>query len=213
MRKRDGSGVVTFDPNASETIDALTTIRVYQESFLIWTDGTAWYSQGRPKGWVPLAEVGVASAVASVDFSVGFGDPEFRDMEFRYEGLVPSTASPFAARVSKSGAFVTTGNYSQGSYVVTGANAIASTGANAYLDLSVNNINTNRLLSGRFLIENFRATTAALASAEWSNGWDVNIALGRGYEALNAAAIDGIRFYFTGGNIASGTINQRGYRP
>lgn len=46
--RNSGTGVITLDPNASETIDGRTTIRVYpSESFLVVCSGTLFFTVGR----------------------------------------------------------------------------------------------------------------------------------------------------------------------
>lgn len=63
--RNSGTGVITVDPNLTETIDGASTIAINaSESALLYCDGTAWYSVGKSSG-VPsgtLAGYGGASA-------------------------------------------------------------------------------------------------------------------------------------------------------
>lgn len=216
IRKADGGGVVTFDPNGAETIDGRSTINVYQESFLVWTDGTAWYSSGRPKGWISIAEIPVTAVAASLNFSIGFADTEFRDMEFRLSGLSPSATALLLARVSKGGTFLTTNTYQTSSWVLTNSTQVTTLQVATQQFASISqSINSGATVNGVYTLQNFRATTAN--QQEMAGMLHASSApqktLSCGFETTGAA-IDGFRLYFDqGANFAAtGTVHQRAFR-
>ncbi|MCK1402016.1 hypothetical protein IVB45_17565 [Bradyrhizobium sp. 4] len=50
------TGIVTFDPNGAETVDAAATALIYQsESMRIWCDGTGFYTTSHAGDWVAFA--------------------------------------------------------------------------------------------------------------------------------------------------------------
>ncbi len=78
--KNSGTGVITLDPNASETIDGKTTITMYQgEGFLLECDGTTFTTVGRQSEWT-LPDVTVAAATANITITAPFSDTEVNEI-------------------------------------------------------------------------------------------------------------------------------------
>lgn len=216
VRKRDGSGVVTLDPNAAETIDGRTSISVYQEAFTVWTDGATWYTQGRRKGWVSIAEIPVTGPVATLDFTLGFGDAELRDMEFRVSNLQIDVASGLFARVQKSGAFIATATYNGASFQQLGAATNYPQQATGQTGFALGNVDANSPISGMVSLDNFASTTAGNQCVRIIYGVPAGVKLGELVgNQTTSAAIQAFRFYLAAGSnfITSGTVHQRGFRP
>lgn len=86
--RNNGTGIITIDPNASETIDGATTQIVCPgEAATVWCDGSAWYSIGLDKGPV-LIQSQTASSSGSIDFTTGFS---FARYVCYFEDVVPAT--------------------------------------------------------------------------------------------------------------------------
>lgn len=111
--KNSGTGIVTLDPNSSETIDGLTTMNVYTgESFLIVCTGTAFLTVARRGAGakVLLSESLNISGVASADFSAPT-DSELDTFIIEIVGLSMAAAENILFRVQTSGSVITSANY------------------------------------------------------------------------------------------------------
>jgi hypothetical protein len=72
--KNSGTGIITVDPNSTETVDGSTTIKLYPgEGAIFWCNGTAFLTQGRGTGW-SLLNTQSASSSATIDFTTGLDD-------------------------------------------------------------------------------------------------------------------------------------------
>lgn len=223
--RNDGTGIITIDPNASETIDGLTTINMYPgEGLIIVCDGSNFKTVGRRKGAI-LIQSQTASSSASVDFTTGFSDTEFVRYQLEWDGLVTATdntnlwlrisqdggstwksgASDYAYNFQFNNTGATLGNVGStaDTKIVVARNLdTTATGANSSGRLTCYNLQSTALLKN-FRIES--STNADAASDEEGVGW--------GKFALNTnTAINGLRLLMASGNIASGTITLWGVR-
>lgn len=88
--RNNGTGVITLDPNSSETVDGRTTILIYPgESFKVVCDGSNWFTVGRSK-IVTLSDT-TAANVATVDSTLGFADTEIAEIEISFHDVIPAT--------------------------------------------------------------------------------------------------------------------------
>jgi hypothetical protein len=196
------SGVVTFNPDGAETIDGKTTILGYADEpgYRIYCDGSSLSTIGRTQEGIMVSSQS-CSGVATVDFESIFTDPELVTMDFQFiEVLGPASASnALNARLKYAGSYVTT--------------------SNAYLYIQGGtNVNNGGLMRMNADVNPGRATgwirmvnpLASTASGPWllsdaANASTYNITRG----SLNTAqsgTTEGVRFYFSGSNMQSGTI-------
>src|SRR5262249_7283534 len=91
--RNDGTGAITLDPNASETVDGAPTIVVYPgEAFTVFCDGSNFKTIGRQKsGWILLGSA-TASSSTSVDFTSFIGS-DFDEYILLGEYVLPATDS------------------------------------------------------------------------------------------------------------------------
>lgn len=192
--RNSGTGIVTIDPDGSELIDGRATIRVYPgEAFDVVCTGTAFVTKGRAKGLILITQSVIPGSVASVDFELGFDDPEFDALHFKCSGLTAAGSSGFLARFRKSGAYQTTG--------YTG-NALATTG------IALTSTNSAGPIGACFDIIGHASALANVAAA---CGISISTQAVWGVQST-AAAVTGCRFYATPNNLTAGTITQYGAR-
>lgn len=83
-----GTGIVTLDPNGSETVDGFTTLKMYPgERFRIACNGTAFYTIGRAA--TVVTHSGTLSAASAAVF--GDLDAAFREYEITLSGFLAAT--------------------------------------------------------------------------------------------------------------------------
>jgi hypothetical protein len=223
--RNDGTGVVTIDPNASETLDNQLTINMYPgETFTIVCDGTNFKTVGRQLGWIPLLQVSASgSTSASMNFT-SFITSDFVNYKFVLENIVPQTnATNLQMRVSTDGG----STWKQGAsdyYWV--ARSDSSGASSTFGDTKV--------------VMNYTASSDGQLSNTSSNGYCLELLMyrpsssssvknfaGIGSCALNAfsrsnivtvqgaynatTAINGVQFFMSSGNI-NGTVYMLGWR-
>jgi hypothetical protein len=201
--RNDGTGIWTIDPNGSETIDGLTTIKVYPgEGFALISDGSNWRSFGRDKGPILVSTTTIGVAVANVDFETGFDDTEFTRFQLVGEGVSPDASVNMFLRVKKSGAYQAT-NYSYQD--ATGTNLTAQSEVKFYNILAATD-----LMSFEAAILNPGSSGGAvglLVRAGGASGGDE----AKGSQTT-AAAVQGVRILPSSGNIDAGTFRLYGFR-
>lgn len=208
--RNSGAGIITFDPNSSETIDGFTTLNIYPgEECLITCDGTSFYTVGLA-GRVIL-ETKTLSGVATADF-LNFDNNRFSRYEFQVSNMYPATNTDalWVRTTSNAGSSYNSGASDYAHNRVQGV-TLTSAGTDSKIVLcgSVDNTFTrgasliiemttpsgpaNILTHGRFL--DGGAAEQILQSA-----------------GFTPAAVNGLRFLFSSGNISSGAIRQIGLR-
>jgi hypothetical protein len=207
--RNSGTGVITLDPNASETIDGLTTIKVYPgEAFAVQCDGSALYTIGR-QTMVLVQTQTIGSAVASVDFERGFDDTQFKSFRFIVEALSHNDAGSqiVGMRYKKSGSYAATGYTAAGPGgapdLDNGGTIIGLSSAQAAADFVLSTID---------IIAPFNATASRQAAVMVSATPSVNLTETVTARQSTAAALQGVQFLSVAGNLDSGTIHHYGLR-
>ena len=211
VRKNDGAGTWVIDPNGSETIDGLATISVYQETFLVWTDAVAWYTQDRPRGWIPLARTTLGATVASVSISQGFSDPEMRHIAMDFQGFSLTATATVYLRNTKSGSSVSTTTHRSASVQASSGSVTGSTGTtDAQFTLMPSGLGPIR---GMIVVRGIQSATSDGQHIEYtfSDITSPKMFTGMGVETTNAA-IQGVLFFASGGSFTAGTYSVQGYR-
>lgn len=168
-------------------------------------------------GALVLLEQYTASASATLDFTT-FISATYDDYVFRLIGLVPVTNNvDFYMRLSVSGAFDSGANYVNNSALVasTGDTAVKAT-LTAFAARNAAEIGNTAAsgLSGHIDLFNPQSTVLGKrigGNIRWSGsaGNYINSIMD-GYWTTSGSAVDGVRFLFSSGNIASGTIRVYG---
>lgn len=218
--RNDGTGVITLDPNSSETIDGATTMKMYPgEAFTIICDGSNFKTIGRQRGEV-LLEAKTASASSSIDFT-SYIDDGFDEYVIKMQDVLVATDSVgLWFRVSEDAGSNWQADASDYDYWTTqgGGAQAGSTGAAQYL-VSQDPIRTtfsNARVSGKIIVNgpsysgyhknietilHFPNTGAQLQTVH---------GVGRYIGATNA--INGFRIMASSGNITSGYFRLYGVR-
>lgn len=204
--KNSGTGIITLDPNSTETVDGLTTIFIYPgESFLLECDGTNFNTIGRSK-IVSIANVTVANSAANLVISQPFTDTEIYSFDFFYYLFTPSTAGALNLAFSPSATVVR-------SYIT--MNVVGTVGGGG--STSGNNFEiyptSSTSMTGYFNYSNADGTTTPLLNAQGSNS-SGGIVHSTGY-CSPALDVTSITLSFGSGAFASsnpGTYKIVGYR-
>jgi hypothetical protein len=214
--KNSGTGVVTIDPNGSETIDGAATIKVYPgESYGVQTNATSFKTFGRSR-LVLIATSSVSSPVASIDFETGFDDTEFDEIRIKAYGVSHNGAVARSPRARlKLG-----GSYSTASYTYQGVNAAVAAAA-GYDQSSVSTallLNANTIaVGGKWDVEvsigNISTATNEAHRVSWNfikkGGSDMSIGSG-GNTA--GSTVQGFSFLMNVDSISAGTFYVYGVR-
>lgn len=215
--RNDGSGIITIDPNSTETIDGALIITVYPgEAFKVVCDGSNFKTVGRQKGWITLASA-TASASTSVDFT-SFINSDFDEYILLGEYVLPATNSVDAFfRVSTNGgsSYLSGSEYS---YTHAGVDTTSSSGSNG-AQIKMNRVAIGNS-SGQGLDFELRFTKPSgghnLKSLRWQSNErgsasSVEGHFGSGYVST-ASVVNAVRFLFSSGNIAQGSFKLFGVR-
>jgi hypothetical protein len=199
----EGTGVWTFDPNSTELIDALSTIKIFPgESGTVRCNGTAWRTIGLDS--YVLLETRILSAVASSDFN-RFDSGRFGSYRFEISELVHSTTglSQFV-RVSVGGSYITSANYNYSLlYNVASTDGGSSNMADTVY-LMKSGMDTARAAAGwlelHTLTSSWSNFSHQLGGADNTpNGY---IITGVGGMHSGASPIDGVRFFPSAGTMS-----------
>lgn len=212
--RNSGMGVITLDPNASELVDGLTTIKIYPgEAFTITTDGTSFYSIGRSR-LVLLSTTVVASSVASVDFTLGFDDPEISGGRIEVENASYATSSSNTwVRLSNSGGFQTS-NYATSNFGVNSASSVTGTGGfttASQISLDSEQIGSLKVFELELSGVSKSTGQSTCVSALFGAASGLNTSVARGAHAA-LGKCTGLRILTSSGNITGGTFRHYGRR-
>ncbi len=215
--RNDGSGIITIDPNSTETIDGALTITVYPgEAFKVVCDGSNFKTVGRPKGWIPLASA-TASSATSVDFT-SFINSDFDEYVLLGEYVLPTTDAVDAYfRVSTNGG----SSYLAGTeytYTAVGVDTVGTSGS-AGAQIKMNRVSIGNA-SGEGMDFEIRLTRPwggqSVKGIRWFDNYR-NTATGtEGHMGSGlistSSAINAVRFLFSSGNISQGSFKLFGVR-
>lgn len=216
----DSTGIVTFDPNSTEQINGATTLKIYPgESVRIYCDGSALRAMFLSTGPV-LISTGTASSSSSLDFT---GLTGFASYEFVLSAVIPATDSvALRVRFSQDNGSSFKSGASDYSYITrehdtsdTAATYNSAGTAQIVIAGVVSNasgwgvsgvLRTNDLASSSVR----KALTGVLGHL---NAGPVDtVGMHSSHFIADTAVVDAVRFLFSSGNIASGTIKCYGRR-
>lgn len=216
--RNNGTGIITFDPNSSETFNGSTTWKLYQgESVRIYCNGSNFFTVG--EGQRILIEVQTASSSAQLDFTK-FDSTRFTSYAFELEDIRPASSNTsLLLRVSTDGgsSFVSSASYTDGregstsstpfgvnddgtatSFPILGGTAIGSGAA-------------GRGFSGTVQTHPTSAVCAITWLGHCINDIPTSIFVAGG-GVISSASVNAVRFLQGTGNIASGTIRMYGLK-
>lgn len=169
-------------------------------------------SPGASSGIVTAVTEGSVSAAATLDITLGSADM----YEIDLMGFAPATDNVgFHALFSQSGSFLTGASDYRWGYV-RGTGAAAEDAADAQMVLAISCGNAAGEVTA-VTIRIFRPSVAAFTKVLTSTGMTTNLStlptalISNGVLAANTNAIDGVRFRYSSGNIASGYYAVRAY--
>lgn len=218
--RNNGTGIITLDPNSAETINGLATLNLYPgESCHIYTDGVNLFTIGLGTGLIKVSRT-VVSAAATVDFT---SLPAEDVLVWEVLQLVAATNNTdLWTRVSQAAAFKTgASDYFHGRGGTTAAVAFdggAGGDTKNIVWAGVNDAANNANVAGldaevRLFIP---SNTTRTKRMKW-NGSVYGVAgfsdfrgsgeYTGGTSGTPNAAIDGVRFMMSSGNIASAVID------
>lgn len=219
--RNDGTGVITLDPNNSETIDGVTTIKMYPgEAFRVVCDGSGFKTIGRQRGLILLSSQS-ASGSTTIDFTTLI-DSGFDEYELHGTNIILATdAVNLWLRVSEDAGANWKSGASDYGYSVTSLNGTTtpvpesgSTGA-AQILLNRNTIDNAAGTNINFEIKCFIPSSAVKHSFRYDTVFqstNVERAMGVGRYAGTSNAINGLRILASSGNITSGDFRLYGVR-
>jgi len=228
VTKTDASvNSVIVDANGSELIAGSLTLTLFTQyqSLVLICDGSGWLVEGGlPRK--QLIQTLVASSSATLDFAIGI-DSAFNSYEFVLSNVIPATdaSSLYVRTSSNAGSSYDAGasdyHFIGAAYNSSGVSAIGnSTGAAfGYIAgtsgvYSVDNASTSGV-SGVMHVTNPSSTAAYKLLMTDTNyvgdGGTINRFIGSTHRR-STSAINAIRFLFSSGNIASGSISLYGIR-
>lgn len=205
LRNSSGS-VITLDPSGTELVDGLTTILIYPgESFLLECNGASFFSVGRSK-IVLLATSVVSTAVANVEFTLGFGDPEISSAFLELDNV--TGGSGLAGVLGNAGGYTSTNHYylTRSIAINSTLTDIAGSASLFYFEGS-----TSPSKSGIIEIAGLRRTANPSVSVRSVISGTGDLSLGAGGRT-DLGTCTGLRLQLITGNITGGTIRHYGRR-
>lgn len=222
--RNDGTGIITIDPNGSETIDGQLTITVYPgEAFMIVCDGSNFKTVGRQREGILLQTQTVSSSVSVVDFA-SYINGDFAKYKIRGDGIVPANAGDTLwARVSTDGGLTYKAGASDYAYAGNAgySNATAAAlgnGADNKIPLSRDTSKNTAANAMWVEIEIINpASTTSYKTIKYRSGATRNsdglyVYTDGSGQYLATTAINAARLLFSTGNIVAGTFYLIGER-
>lgn len=221
-----GTGTITIDPNASETINGATKLNLYpgESCTIMKTGASSFTASGLTTKRPVLIFSQTASSSTTIDFT-GLDSGEFTDFKFELKNIIPaSTANSLYMRFSTNGGSsyasgASDYNY-EGKYVdSTGAESQFSSSGTTQIAIMVPSLlgnGTGQSYSGTVRLTdplNTSVYKSVIVSAEayTSTPRGVRLVSGGRYIA-SASAVNAVRFFLSSGNITSGTFECWGVR-
>ena len=212
--RNNSTGVITIDPNSSETLNGATTWKIYPgESVKIVCDGSNFVTVGQMTGRV-LLNTKTASASASLDFTV-FDSTRFQSYEFDVEDLLHATnATSLYALVSTDGGstWLSTGYY-DGRFAALSDSSNGGAGQSNQAQFLVNSVVAGAgtdTANGRINL----FPKAARCAITWDTADVTSAGLVRhtngGGLVLSAANVNGFQLKASSGNLTSGVVRHYG---
>lgn len=212
--RNSGTGIVTIDPNGSETVNGATTLGAYQgDSVELICDGTGWHALFQSPFSIVAAET-LASARANVELAL---PSEFTSFDLRLDGFEPVSSATLAMRMSidggatyysNSGAYFWQQGYdsgSSGSSVIynhaSGGSAFTTTG----IELSTGSQGAQNGVLNLIDIEFSKRGVARIPGIKWTGAFGAGyVNRGQGSLGVSAADLTNIRLLYSTANIGSG---------
>ncbi len=194
--RNTGSGYITIDPDSAELIDGRTTIIVYPgEAFQIVASGSSWNTIGRAREVLIYSQT-TSGALSEIEVLDGFTDTEITDfrIDFRAAG---STSATLRLGCRVSGVYST--NQSQAAVVTSNGGGVSEYNQTNQTSLRLSATNTSA--SGILQIANGTGSPTPVSL----NIMDGNLitTFGNGY--VTGGRIDGVKLYYSTGNINTGS--------
>jgi hypothetical protein len=219
-----GAGAITITPTTSTIDGAATLVLPPNKTAKIVSDGTNYFvASNSSSGW-ELLSTQTASASSTIDFT-SFIDSTYNNYVFVFDSVIPATDNALLyLRVSIASSFQSGAtDYGWGNkvYDIGGGSVGQFTDASdseIHLcgDTGANGVGngTGESASGTITLPNPSSTAVdklLYYKTVWESatGTPSNID-GVGYYLTSQAAVDGLQFFFSSGNIASGTFKMYG---
>jgi hypothetical protein len=203
--KNSGTGIVTLDPNASETINGAANFALNPGAqVVIQSDGTNLYTVIDNGASTVLLSTIVASAASTVDVETGFSSL-YDDYIIVGSGLTFSAEAQLVQRWKIGGAYITSSTYYRG--------AVPGSQSTTAVDsvLTITNIN-----AGSFVGQYFSCNASAIKTAIIdSSGYATTpMAIRDTIGAANSTSgvLSGVRLYTAGGQTITGTFKLYGVK-
>jgi hypothetical protein len=214
--RNTSTGVWTFDPNGSETINGSTTLKIYPgESCTVECDGAGFNAIGLSTGMVFIEEIVANNSFVSMTFTK-FDASRFRSYVFKFnQVLAASSGAELLSRVYTDGGTtpITSVSYCYGRTLVVGTGTTAFNASNGGGFLSIlansNNSNPSYGAGGTLnLVVGPDATFYDYSLSYVQVGTTFISVQGSGVALI--AAVNAVQFLFGVGNILSGSIEMYG---
>ena len=222
-----GTATLTIDPTGAETINgANTLILAPTDSAFVLRDGSAWSAVRTSYGGPNVLAEAIASSSATLDITSGF-DNTYDRYDLELIDLKPATNDVTAGLRVGTGVGPTwqAGGSAYASSILgiaATATALLGNTAGSFIPLSQAAGSNNGVISSagypglRGLIRFYNPESAdrwnCNLSVEHFSGSAALVSVAGGAYYGAASAITGLRFFFSTGNIASGSIRLLGYR-
>lgn len=195
--KNSGTGYITVDPDSAELIDGRTETVLYpNEGWAIICTGTGFITEGKARE-VLISSQTLSVATAEVEILAGFSDSELQDfrLDFKATGATGGATLRLGCRVGA----VYGSNQSQAAVVTSSGSGVSEYNQINQTSLRLNA--SNILATGIVQIANGTAGPVPVAMSIMDG--NLITTFGNGY--VTGGALDGVKFFYSAGNISSGS--------